>query len=60
LSLLRAIGAKFVLRPGDVPFAEDNVGAGHKWRSIDDLPWRRAYVVRKPAAKDSFVAKTGG
>jgi hypothetical protein len=30
-----------------------------KWRLIDDQPWRRAYVVLKPGAKDSFVAKTG-
>jgi quercetin dioxygenase-like cupin family protein len=42
-------GETFVLRPGDV----------HKWRLIDDQPWRRAYVVLKPGAKDSFVAKTG-
>jgi len=26
---------------------------------VDDQPWRRAYVVLKPGAKDSFVAKTG-
>jgi quercetin dioxygenase-like cupin family protein len=53
-------GEKFVLRPGDVLLAEDHIGAGHKWRLIDDQPWRRAYVVLKPGAKDSFVAKTGG
>jgi quercetin dioxygenase-like cupin family protein len=54
----------FVLRPGDVLLAEDNVGTGHKWRLIDDQPWRRAYIVLKPGAKDSFVpksdAKAGG
>ena len=53
-------GEKFVLRPGDVLLAEDNTGTGHKWRLIDDQPWRRAYVVLKPGANDSFVAKTGG
>jgi quercetin dioxygenase-like cupin family protein len=52
-------GETFVLRPGDVLLAEDNIGSGHKWRMIDDRPWRRAYVVLKPGAKDSFVAKTG-
>ena len=52
-------GEKFVVRPGDIVFAEDNAGEGHKWRLIDDQPWRRAYVVLKPGAKDSFVAKTG-
>ena len=52
-------GETFVLRPGDVLLAEDNVGTGHKWRLIDDQPWRRAYIVLKPGAKDSFVPKKG-
>jgi len=52
-------GETFVLRPGDVLLAEDHTGSGHKWRLIDDQPWRRAYVVLKPGAKDSFVAKSG-
>ena len=52
-------GETFVLRPGDVLLAEDNVGTGHKWRLIDDWPWRRAYVVLKPGAKDSFVPRRG-
>ena len=38
------------------PDPEPHVGKGHKWRLIDDQPWRRAYVVLKPGAKDSFVA----
>ena len=49
-------GETFVLHPGDVLVAVDHVGKGHKWRLIDDQPWRRAYVVLKPGAKDSFVA----
>ena len=53
-------GETFVLRPGDVLLSEDTAGTGHKWRLIDDQPWRRAYVVLKPGAKDSFVAKTSG
>jgi hypothetical protein len=52
-------GETFVLRPGDVLLSADNAAAGHKWRLIDDQPWRRAYVVMKPGAKDSFVAKAG-
>ena len=52
-------GETFVLQPGDVLLAEDNVGTGHKWRLIDDQPWRRAYIVLKPGAKDSFVPKRG-
>jgi quercetin dioxygenase-like cupin family protein len=50
-------GEQFVIRPGDVLVAEDNVGSGHKWRLIDDQPWRRAYVVLKSGARDSFVPK---
>ena len=41
-------GETFVVRPGDVLVATDHVGSGHKWRLIDDQPWRRAYVVLKP------------
>lgn len=52
-------GKTFVLCPGDVLLAEDNIGTGHKWRLIDDQPWRRAYVVLKPGSdEDSFVPKT--
>jgi hypothetical protein len=47
-----------VLRPGDVLVATDNVGSGHKWRLIDDQPWRRAYVVLKPGVTDLFIPKT--
>ena len=48
-------GETFVLRPGDVLVAEDTMGGGHRWRLIDDQPWRRAYVVLRPGAKDSFI-----
>jgi quercetin dioxygenase-like cupin family protein len=53
-------GETFVLRPGDVLLSEDRIGSGHRWRLIDDQPWRRAYVVLKPGADDSFVAKPEG
>ena len=46
----------FIIRPGDVLVAEDTVGSGHKWRLIDEAPWRRCYVVLKPGAPDLFVA----
>jgi quercetin dioxygenase-like cupin family protein len=51
-------GETFVLRPGDVLVATDDVGSGHEWRLIDDQPWRRAYVVLKTGAADSFVPGT--
>jgi quercetin dioxygenase-like cupin family protein len=60
LEFITRDGEKFVLRPGDVLIADDNVGSGHRWRLIDDQPWRRAYVVLKPGAKDSFAAKKPG
>jgi hypothetical protein len=37
-------GARFTLAPGDVLLAEDTAGGGHRWRLIDDQPWRRVYV----------------
>jgi len=52
-------GEHFLIRPGDILFAEDTAGSGHSWRLTDAQPWRRAYVVLKPGAKDSFVAKGG-
>jgi uncharacterized cupin superfamily protein len=41
-------GAHFVLRPGEILFAEDTAGGGHSWTLIDDAPWRRMYVVLDP------------
>lgn len=37
-------GETFILRPGDVLLASDTSGTGHRWRLIDDQPWRRLYV----------------
>ena len=50
-------GETFTLRPGDVLVAKDNVGSGHKWRLIDDQPWRRVYVVLQKGASDLFTPK---
>ena len=38
-------GETFILGPGDVLLAADTAGTGHRWRLIDDQPWRRVYVV---------------
>jgi hypothetical protein len=37
-------GTKQTLEPGDILLAEDTSGGGHRWRLIDDQPWRRVYV----------------
>jgi quercetin dioxygenase-like cupin family protein len=37
-------GETFILAPGDVLLADDTSGSGHRWRLIDDAPWRRLYV----------------
>jgi quercetin dioxygenase-like cupin family protein len=50
-------GETFAIHPGDVLVATDTIGTGHKWRLIDDAPWRRCYVVLKPGAPDLFVPK---
>jgi quercetin dioxygenase-like cupin family protein len=51
-------GAHFILRPGDILLAEDTTGGGHKWKLVDEQPWRRVYVVLAPGAAVPFHAKT--
>jgi quercetin dioxygenase-like cupin family protein len=48
-------GETFTVHPGDVLVAVDHTGSGHKWRLINDDPWKRAYVVFKPGADIQFV-----
>jgi quercetin dioxygenase-like cupin family protein len=49
-------GETFTVHPGDVLLAVDHTGTGHKWRLIDDAPWKRAYVIFKTGADTHFVA----
>jgi quercetin dioxygenase-like cupin family protein len=44
LEFITRDGETFVLRPGEVMLAADTTGTGHRWRLIDDQPWRRLYV----------------
>lgn len=37
-------GETQMIHPGDILLAEDTTGGGHKWRLVDDQPWRRCYV----------------
>jgi quercetin dioxygenase-like cupin family protein len=48
-------GETFTLHPGDVLVAEDHTGSGHKWRLVDDAPWKRAYVIFKTGVSTQFV-----
>lgn len=48
-------GEVLTLRPGEVLIAEDHTGSGHKWRLINDDPWKRAYVVFKEGTDTQFV-----
>ena len=43
-------GTRQIVGPGDILLAEDTTGGGHRWRLIDDQPWRRVYVNVPPAA----------
>jgi hypothetical protein len=38
-------GQHFTLKPGDILLAEDTAGGGHRWKLVDQQPWRRVYVV---------------
>jgi quercetin dioxygenase-like cupin family protein len=48
-------GETFVVHPGEILIATDHTGTGHKWRLVNDDPWRRAYVVFKQGADIRFV-----
>ena len=37
-------GEVLIVKPGDVFYAADVEGRGHKWRIVGDEPWRRMYV----------------
>jgi quercetin dioxygenase-like cupin family protein len=48
-------GERFTIHPGEVLVAEDHTGTGHKWRLVNDDPWRRAYVIFAPGVDTQFV-----
>jgi quercetin dioxygenase-like cupin family protein len=48
-------GETFTIKPGDVLIAVDHTGTGHKWRLLNDDPWRRAYVIFAPGVDTQFV-----
>jgi len=38
------LGERLTVASGDVLLAEDTTGGGHRWRLVDDQPWRRVYA----------------
>ena len=48
-------GKTFILHPGEILIATDHTGSGHKWRLINDEPWKRVYVVFKENADTRFI-----
>lgn len=50
------LGETFILKPGDILIAMDTTGSGHKWKIIDDEPWKRAYIVIDNNAEINFTA----
>lgn len=55
LEFTTAGGKSFTIHPGEVLLAEDNTGSGHKWRLVNDQPWKRAYVIFKPGENPRFI-----
>ena len=47
-------GENFMIHPGEILVATDTTGSGHKWRLIDDQPWKRLYVAFKEGTKVNF------
>jgi quercetin dioxygenase-like cupin family protein len=48
-------GETFTIHPGEVLVAQDTTGSGHKWRLVNDEPWKRAYVVFKEGTDTQFT-----
>ncbi len=56
LEFVTQTGESFTILPGDVLVATDVTGSGHKWRLVNDQPWRRAYVAFDGSTKLNFEA----
>ena len=48
LEFTNRMGDTQVVQVGDILLAEDVEGGGHKWKLIDEQPWRRCYVHLEP------------
>jgi quercetin dioxygenase-like cupin family protein len=47
-------GEVFTINPGDTLIALDTTGSGHKWRLVNDQPWKRVYVAFKKGTEPNF------
>lgn len=48
-------GGTFIVKPGDILIALDTTGTAHRWKLIDEAPWKRAYVILKDESAFNFV-----
>ena len=48
-------GETFILKPGEILIATDTTGTAHKWKLIDDEPWRRVYVTFEQENQANFI-----
>ena len=47
-------GETFILKPGEVLIAMDTTGSAHRWKMIDDKPWKRVYVSVDESSEINF------
>jgi quercetin dioxygenase-like cupin family protein len=55
LEFANVTGETFRVYPGEILIVLDSTGTGHKWRLVNDEPWKRAYIRFKDASKPNFV-----
>jgi quercetin dioxygenase-like cupin family protein len=60
LEFVTRTGESFTIHPGEILVAMDTTGTGHKWRLIDDQPWKRVYVTFKEGTDMHFRADETG
>lgn len=51
-------GETFTITPGDILIATDHTGSGHKWRLLNDDPWKRVYLIFQTGEDLHFVEDT--
>ncbi len=49
-------GETFILQPGEILIALDTTGSGHKWKLVDDDPWKRVYIAIENVDAINFIS----